>query len=311
MRLKQFMYLQTIAEVKSITKASQKLFVSHQAISYALQNLEKDYQTTLFKRTSHGVALTADGEYVLNIAEQILQLNDQVEKHFLEKDSARLTGNLKVSAVSTFISCILPQAYIQFVRKCPNVSFELQRANVDTIVSALCKGETDLGFLSITRIRGKAYTALPAELIFTPLSHFKYCALVGHNSPLANYKTLSVKSLLSYPVVFLEEQVNDDLENYIPYCIISCYGKPEIMIANSSELYSKLISENMGISFSTTEPSFNNMLNNTQLVAKPLRDNIDGHIGYLHRRDNTDNPIIHSFLDVVHDCYASNNHLPQ
>lgn len=77
---------------------------------------------------------------------------------------------------------------------------------------------------------------------------------MGPDSPLTNYKTLSVKSLLRYPIILLEEQINNDLENYIPYRVLSRYGQPRITIANSTELYTELIMENMGVSFSVTDP---------------------------------------------------------
>lgn len=303
MRIKQFIYLRSVAETRSITKASRQLFVSHQAISYALSSLEADLQTTLFNRTPHGVTLTADGEYVLRIAKQILLLNEQLEQHFLDRADQRLTGSFKIAAISTLVSCILPQVQVQFIKRYPQVSLEISRMNVDPIVEALLKREIDLGFIAMTRIQGQETIAVPPELMFTPLSHFEYCAVIGPNSPLADYKTLSVKSLLHYPIVLLEEQVNNDLENYIPYRILRRYGQPQITIANSIELYNKLLMENMGISFSLTDPLLNYLIKEEPFVYKPLRDKIDGDMGYLLHRGDLDKPFVQRFLEVLDSCY--------
>ena len=47
----------TIAETKSISKASEKLFVSRQAVSYSIKQLEMALGGQLFFRTSKGVVL--------------------------------------------------------------------------------------------------------------------------------------------------------------------------------------------------------------------------------------------------------------
>lgn len=303
MRIKQLAYLLAVVECKSITKASQKLFISHQAVSHALQSLEKDLQTTLFNRTPHGVTLTADGEYVVEMAQQILSLHAQLEEHFGQRTAEDRTGSLKIAGVSTFVSCILPQVQVQFIKKYPHVELTLLRTNVDPIVDALCERRMDLGFLPLTRIEGQAENHLPPELVFTPLSQFQYNVVIGQNSPLVNYKTLSVKSLLRYPIVFLEEQVNNDLASYIPFRILSHFGQPQVIIANSSQLYCKLIAENMGISFSVTDSFLNHMITHKQFVYKPLRDKIDGYMGYLLHRDNLNNPLVQCFLEVFNQCY--------
>lgn len=303
MRIKQFIYLQTVAEARSITKASRKLFVSHQAVSHALTSLEKDLQTTLFNRTAHGVTLTADGEYVLAIAKQIILLNAQLEQHFLGRAEERLTGGLKIAAISTLVSCVLPQVQVQFIKRYPNIALEISRMNVDPIIEALRERQIDLGFIAMTRIQGEPEISLPPELVFTPVSQFTYCAVIGPNSPLTNYKTLSVKSLLRYPIILLEEQINNDLENYIPYRVLSRYGQPQITMANSPELYTELIMENMGISFSVTDPFLNDMIKAEPFLYKPLRDKIDGDLGYLLHHEDLNESLVQCFLEVFNACY--------
>ena len=307
MRLKQFLYLQTVADAKSITKASQRLFVSHQAVSHALQSLERELQTQLFQRTPHGVTLTADGEYALSMARQILALNAELEKHFALKASQRPMGSLKIWGVSTLVSCILPQVQVRFIKEYPLVELELARHNAQPIMAALCQRQIDLGFLSMTRIAGQNELPLPPELLFTPLSRFKYCAVIGAASPLANYKTLSIKSLLRYPIIFLEEQINNDLDSYVPYRILSHYGQPQITIANSPALYCKLLSESMGVSVSVTDPllapALEQLSQEKTILYKPLRDHIDGCLGYLIHREQRHDPLIRCFLETLHDSY--------
>ena len=63
MQLKQLLYLVTVAQTQSIRHASSKLFVSQQAISQSLQNLEEEYSVQLLNRSVHGITLTTQGEF--------------------------------------------------------------------------------------------------------------------------------------------------------------------------------------------------------------------------------------------------------
>lgn len=51
----------TVAKKGSISHAAKELYISQPAISKSIQKLEDNLNTTLFKRSSRGVTLTADG----------------------------------------------------------------------------------------------------------------------------------------------------------------------------------------------------------------------------------------------------------
>lgn len=52
----------TVARTGSISHSSRELYISQPAISKAIQKLEQNLDTLLFKRSSRGVTLTPDGE---------------------------------------------------------------------------------------------------------------------------------------------------------------------------------------------------------------------------------------------------------
>lgn len=80
MRLEQFKYLMAIHEKQSINLASQKLHISQQSISKAIQNLEEELQTTLLYRTTQGTTLTDAGQLVLHHAENIFSEIETLQK---------------------------------------------------------------------------------------------------------------------------------------------------------------------------------------------------------------------------------------
>ena len=68
----------TVAKKGSISHAAKELYISQPAISKSIQKLEDNLNTTLFKRSSRGVTLTADGEI---LPEMLLRLLKK-EKRF-------------------------------------------------------------------------------------------------------------------------------------------------------------------------------------------------------------------------------------
>ena len=64
MTIEQLYYFVKIAESGSFTSASLKLFISQQALSISINNLEKELGVSLFQRSRKGVSLTVDGEYL-------------------------------------------------------------------------------------------------------------------------------------------------------------------------------------------------------------------------------------------------------
>ncbi len=72
MRFEQLNCLVEIAETGSITAAAQKLFISQQAVSTSVKQLEQELGQTLFVRNKSGISFTAKGEETVNFARKIL-----------------------------------------------------------------------------------------------------------------------------------------------------------------------------------------------------------------------------------------------
>lgn len=58
---------------KNFTKSSKDLFITQQAFSRIINNLEKELNTSLFKRNSRGVELTETGEYLYQKADKFIE----------------------------------------------------------------------------------------------------------------------------------------------------------------------------------------------------------------------------------------------
>ena len=96
MKMQHLIYFKTLASTNSVTLASEQLFVTQQALSKSLKAFETELGTTLFHRTNHGITLTQDGEYVLQITDKILELKHELELHFSKESALTLSENLNM-----------------------------------------------------------------------------------------------------------------------------------------------------------------------------------------------------------------------
>lgn len=77
MEYKQLEFFLAVCEQKSISQAAKTCFVSQQAISKSISNLEQELGVQLFARSTSGVLLTDAGHL----------LEQQVRPHLTERDS--------------------------------------------------------------------------------------------------------------------------------------------------------------------------------------------------------------------------------
>ena len=66
MEFRQIQYFIKLSESTSISQAAKELFISQQALSQSIKNLESELNTRLFLRTNQGIKLSKSGIYLKN-----------------------------------------------------------------------------------------------------------------------------------------------------------------------------------------------------------------------------------------------------
>lgn len=101
MNLQQLRYIVEIADCRSITKASKKLFVSQPYLSKVVSDFEARVNNRIFIRYNNGLELTAFGQKVYLLAQSIIhqveRLDNLEKEEKIGKDSIKLSfsvGNL-------------------------------------------------------------------------------------------------------------------------------------------------------------------------------------------------------------------------
>ena len=78
----------TVAKQLSFTKAAEQLFMTQPAVTFQVKQLEEHFNARLFDRTHGKIMLTPTGHMVLEYAERILSLSEELDKRVSEMTGA-------------------------------------------------------------------------------------------------------------------------------------------------------------------------------------------------------------------------------
>src|SRR6201992_2243992 len=130
-----------IAQTRSFTRAAERLGLRQSTVSQHIRKLEDQAGRPLFVRDTHSVAMTADGEAMIEFARSIVAANERAERYFA---GSELRGRLRFGASEDFVTSFLPEVLREFVRTHPLVEFELTVGLSGELNEKLERGELDL-----------------------------------------------------------------------------------------------------------------------------------------------------------------------
>lgn len=198
MRLEQLEYLVGIHQYGSMNLAAQNLHVSQQAISHAIRTLEAEYGLTLLERVPRKPALTEAGQIVLEASETILNTISQMEAQLKQMKLERNT-----TLYSIMISPATRWCLVELAEKIYKISLDynvkLFDGTLNTMLQKLQQHETDI--IVITDLESNLKKIDFSATHLHIVQKCNLCAFVGKRSPLAQYRSLSLKSLIKYPIV--------------------------------------------------------------------------------------------------------------
>lgn len=136
----------TLVEVKSFTKTAEKLLMSQPSVSLHIKNLEKEFQTTLFLRSSKFLKITPTGEMVYHSAKQMITIYEQTKQDILDHHHS-IKGKLKIGASFTIGEYILPCLLQDIQKDHPELELHVDIGNTEEIVQSVRLCQVDIGLI--------------------------------------------------------------------------------------------------------------------------------------------------------------------
>ena len=198
MNILHFKYAVEIAKTHSISKAAENLYMGQPNLSRAIKELEEHLGITIFRRTSRGITVTAEGEEFLQYANRIIAQVEQVEDIYIN-------GKRKKRQFSV---CVPRTTYIAeaFTEMCNEMSTEnpieffYKETNSMRTVSNVTKEEYNLGIIRYQSTFDKYFRNLFSEkkLISETISEFSYELVMSKHHPLAQKDIIDPQDLADY-----------------------------------------------------------------------------------------------------------------
>lgn len=145
-----------VARHGTFAAAGQQVGLTQSAVSAQMRVLEQGLGVRLFERSGRSAVLNAAGRHALPLAEQMLGLYAQMA---LSTSAAEWQGELKVGAIATLQTGLLPEALPRFRAAAPRVELKLVPGVSLNLLSQIDAGELDLALLI------KPPFELPKELL--------------------------------------------------------------------------------------------------------------------------------------------------
>jgi DNA-binding transcriptional LysR family regulator len=228
-----------VGKTKNLTKASEQLFITQPGVSLALKNLESQLGTTLCIRSKKGVTLTKEGEVLFEELDKAFTSIERAERK-LDRLKNLESGSISISAGDTICNYYLLGLIIEFTTMHPEISLQITNRTTFESVELLKAGKIDFGFINLPYPDDKLRITLCRRISEIAVCGEKFSYLTG--------KKLSLRELLNYPMIMLEQKSNSRLYLDTVFKQAGAHPKP-VFELGSVDLMLSFIKNNLGIGF--------------------------------------------------------------
>ena len=195
MNLNQLKYFTVIADLNSITKASEFLHISQPSLSASIKELETEFGVSLFSRHYRGVTLTVEGIAFYKMSKEILSSITKAENTMKDMGNGRKT--LKLGTPPMIGSLILPHIYNDFLSARADISLEITEGGYHGLLRKLIDDGLDMAILPHT-------TTFEASLSAMHVAQLEIICCVNSRNPVKEYACVEPKLLQNHPIVLFE-----------------------------------------------------------------------------------------------------------
>ena len=283
-------YFLTVVHEKNITKAAEVLHITQPTLSRQLMQLEEELGVKLFDRSQHKFALTPSGQFLVQRAQEIL---DMVEKTTLDiqEQEENLSGNIILGAGEYYSTQVLAQIIGAFQKQYPAVTFELFTSTADMLLAKMEKGLIDAAILQA-----------PVDTTNYDYIHLQeketWGVLMRKDVPLAKKIAIKASDLSGLPIVLpVRLQVRSEIFNWLSGDIANMHFVGSCnLLANTAVL----VEQNNYYAITIRPP----LMNENRFVFRPLQPLLSGEILLVWRRSRQQSLTLQKFIDFA-KCFLS------
>lgn len=247
-----------IAELKSITKASEAMYLTQPAVSIQLKNFQDQFPISLTEVVGRQLYITDFGREIASAAEKIINEVQAINYKTLAYKGL-VSGRLKISIASTG-KYVMPNFLSDFMKQNEGVDLIMDVTNKSRVVESLEMNEVDFSLVSV----------LPKKLKVDKIELMQNKLFFVASSELKLNKSLTKKNLFEkFPLIYREHgsATRNAMETFISKNKFSVTKKMEL---TSNEAVKQAVISGLGCSIMPLI-GIRNELKNKDLQIVPVK----------------------------------------
>lgn len=284
--VRQARYFIAVAEELHFGRAADRLNMSQPPLSQAILQLERQLGTKLLNRSSRTVWLTEAGRMFLEQCRLLVNASERA-REIAEQANAGLAGSLRIGAVASAFSEVLPQILRRFRESRPLVELHVQEIDTHHGRDALLRRELDAAVIRQT-VTGR-------QLNSVPLTSDHFVIAMPENHPLAaDEGVVDLSDFRDDSWVWLPRHISPDYHDELVAACRQAGFSPEAQhYANSIHSQLAMVECGLGV---TLVPESSVQRQPRALVWRELRKRIDLVELSLVSRAGDDEPLVDHFI---------------
>lgn len=287
MTIAQLQYFVTVVKQNNISKAAKKLYISQAAVSFAIKELEKEFDTSLFIRYNNQIVLTDEGHHLYKLALGILENVDSAYEDM--KSYVRKASILKIGVPPMLGSFIVPSIVQEFTDKKQNTEVQLVELGSAANQKAILDRELSCGFTI------KYKDNISPELDYIHVDTTSLYFVINESNPLSKKSVITISEIKNTPLILMKE---DCLQSTLIQSEFEKNGLVPNIKIRTNQLYTikELLLGNKLGAFLFTQVCKNNSDN---IVAIPLKEPLDFEIVLAWRKSSSLNDATKEFIEFI------------
>jgi len=281
----------SVAKQLSFTKAAEQLFMTQPAVTFQVKQLEEQFNARLFERSHGKITLTPAGRLVMDYAERILALSEEMETRVGEL-TGTMSGPMLLGASTTIAEFVLPRILGEFKVEHPQVHTHLTVGNSEMIEHRVADHALDLGLIESPSHLPGLTTEVCCEdelvLICAPAHRFAKAAAV------------KADELAGEPYVSRElgSGTREFTDQYLRHCEVAPEDLNIVMELGSPEAIKGVVETGLGVSImSRSRVAKERKLG--MLVAVPLEPRLIRTFSFVHPREKFRSKLLTAFVEFA------------
>ena len=207
MTLQQLHYIIGVSESGSFNKAAENLYVSQPSLTSAIKEVEKEFNISIFNRSSKGISLTQDGKEFIQYARQIYAQYENLLEKFGEGFQRK-----KKFSVSCQHYSFATKSFVELVKKFGTSEYEFSIFETKTldVIENVATQKSEIGILYMSDFNRKAIKKIldAIVLVLAELVGCEAYVYLWKNHPLAKKTSISLEELKDYPCLSFDQGGN-------------------------------------------------------------------------------------------------------